>query len=95
MQHLAFLPRVSINLDYSEGEVFDFDVYAKAMAAPEIAAATFDSSASDTDVESGYASATSSTHEGFPDVYFTKQHLEFINKQLELLEPQGSCPPNH
>lgn len=39
--------------------------------------------------ESGYASATSSDDE-LPDIMFTKPHLQFLNRQLQFLEPQGS-----
>ncbi|KAI9893782.1 MAG: hypothetical protein M1814_005999 [Vezdaea aestivalis] len=39
------------------------------------------------DVESGYASASSSEN-SLPEVYFTKPHLKFINQQLAKLEPQ-------
>jgi phosphoadenosine phosphosulfate reductase len=41
------------------------------------------------DVESGYASA-SSTEDSLPEVLFTKPHLRYLNKQLQQLEPQGS-----
>ncbi|RMD39846.1 hypothetical protein DV735_g5280, partial [Chaetothyriales sp. CBS 134920] len=40
-----------------------------------------------TALDSGYASASNSDIE-MPDVYFSKRHLEFINAQLQLLEPQ-------
>jgi len=43
--------------------------------------------ASQDDVESGYASA-SSENGGLTDVYFTKPHLKFLNKQLNQLEPE-------
>ena len=36
--------------------------------------------------DSGYASATGSEI-GMPDLYFTKPHLQFINRQLQFLEP--------
>ncbi|KAF2460646.1 phosphoadenosine phosphosulfate reductase [Lineolata rhizophorae] len=39
------------------------------------------------DVESGYASASSSESD-LSDVYFTKQHLKHINQQLQELEPE-------
>lgn len=39
--------------------------------------------------ESGYASATSSDDE-LPDIMFTKPHLQFLNRQLQFMEPQGS-----
>ena len=42
----------------------------------------------DRDEESGYASASSSDS-SFPDVFFTKPHLTFLNRQLQNLEPQG------
>ena len=41
---------------------------------------------SDRDADSGYASGCSTT--SLPDVYFSKPHLKFINKQLSRLEPQ-------
>ncbi|KIW04083.1 phosphoadenosine phosphosulfate reductase [Verruconis gallopava] len=44
-------------------------------------------SASREDIESGYASA-SSENGGLTDVYFTKPHLKFLNKQLNQLEPE-------
>ncbi|KAK4555329.1 3'-phosphoadenylsulfate reductase [Recurvomyces mirabilis] len=44
------------------------------------------SSSSDRDVESGYASGSSVAD--LPDIYFTRPHLKFINKQLSQLEPQ-------
>ncbi|KAF1995793.1 phosphoadenosine phosphosulfate reductase [Amniculicola lignicola CBS 123094] len=37
--------------------------------------------------ESGYASGASS-QDSFPEVYFSKPHLKFINAQLQNLEPQ-------
>ena len=48
--------------------------------------------------ESGYASGSSS--EGLngnknsgPEIFFTKAHLNFLNRQLQTLEPQGTiCP---
>ena len=39
--------------------------------------------------ESGYASGTSSEAD-LPDIYFTKPHLAFLNRQLQNLEPQGT-----
>ncbi|KAF2674836.1 Phosphoadenosine phosphosulfate reductase thioredoxin [Microthyrium microscopicum] len=42
---------------------------------------------SDTDMESGYASACSS-EESLTEVYFTKPHLKYLNKQLQNLEPE-------
>ena len=42
----------------------------------------------DRDEESGYASASSSDS-SIPDVFFTKPHLTFLNRQLQNLEPQG------
>jgi len=42
----------------------------------------------DRDEESGYASASSSDS-SVPDVFFTKPHLTFLNRQLQHLEPQG------
>lgn len=43
----------------------------------------------DRDEESGYASA-SSGDSSVPDVFFTKPHLTFLNRQLQHLEPQGN-----
>ena len=40
------------------------------------------------DSESGYASGSSSDAET-PDIFFTKPHLTFLNRQLQGLEPQG------
>lgn len=37
--------------------------------------------------DSGYASASSSDAE-LPEVYFTRKHLQFLNRQLQFLEPQ-------
>lgn len=48
----------------------------------------YDDSMSTRDLESGYASASSS-QAGIPDVYFSKPHLKFINQQLQKLEPEG------
>ena len=42
----------------------------------------------DRDDESGYASGSSSDS-SIPDVFFTKPHLTFLNRQLQNLEPQG------
>jgi hypothetical protein len=50
----------------------------------------FKMSSSQDDLESGYASGSSETG-GFPDVYFTKPHLKFLNKQLSQMEPEGVC----
>lgn len=40
------------------------------------------------EVESGYVSGSSS-EASIPDIYFTKPHLAFLNRQLQGLEPQG------
>lgn len=40
------------------------------------------------DVESGYVSGSSSNAD-LPEIYFTKSHLAFLNRQLQNLEPQG------
>jgi len=40
------------------------------------------------DNESGYASASSS-EASLPEIVFTKPHLQFLNRQLQFLEPQG------
>ncbi len=43
------------------------------------------------EVESGYVSASaSSSEESLPDVYFTKPHLKYLNRQLQHLEPEGT-----
>lgn len=42
----------------------------------------------ETFTESGYVSGSSSD-DSLPEVYFTKPHLQFINRQLQFLEPQG------
>jgi phosphoadenosine phosphosulfate reductase len=39
------------------------------------------------EIDSGYASGTAS-EVGLPEVYFTKPHLQFLNRQLQFLEPQ-------
>ena len=39
--------------------------------------------------DSGYSSGCSS-EASLPDVYFTKPHLVFLNRQLQNLEPQGT-----
>lgn len=44
------------------------------------------------DLESGYASASSS-EASIPEVVFTKPHLQFLNRQLQNLEPQGASWP--
>ena len=41
------------------------------------------------DYESGYASGSSSNAE-LPEIYFTKPHLAFLNRQFQNLEPQGT-----
>ncbi len=41
------------------------------------------------DVESGYVSGSSSNAD-LPEIYFTKPHLAFLNRQLQNLEPQGN-----
>lgn len=40
------------------------------------------------ETESGYVSGSSSDSTS-PEVYFTKPHLAFLNRQLQFLEPQG------
>ena len=39
--------------------------------------------------ESGYVSGSSSQAD-VPEIYFTKPHLAFLNRQLQHLEPQGT-----
>lgn len=51
----------------------------------------YDDALSHVDEESGYASGSGS-EESFPDVYFTKPHLKFINQQLAHMEPEGKLP---
>lgn len=46
------------------------------------------------DVESGYVSGSSSEAD-LPEVYFTKPHLAFLNRQLQHLEPQGMRYTTH
>ena len=43
----------------------------------------------DADPESGYASASSAEVVTSRDGLFSKQYLRFINRQLQLWEPQG------
>lgn len=38
--------------------------------------------------ESGYVS-DSGSEASLPELYFTKSHLHFLNRQLQNLEPQG------
>ncbi|KAJ5119125.1 hypothetical protein N7526_010762 [Penicillium atrosanguineum] len=38
--------------------------------------------------ESGYVSGGSSSEEYIPEIVFTKPHLQFLNRQLQFLEPQ-------
>ena len=45
-------------------------------------------SVSGQDIESGYDSGSGS-EASIPEVYFTKPHLRFLNRQLQNLEPQG------
>ena len=45
-------------------------------------------SVSGQDVESGYVSGSGSEASP-PELYFTKSHLHFLNRQLQNLEPQG------
>ena len=40
------------------------------------------------DVESGYVSGSGS-ESSVPELYFTKYHLHFLNRQLQNLKPQG------
>lgn len=42
----------------------------------------------DNSTESGYVSGGSS-EEYIPEIVFTKPHLQFLNRQLQFLEPQG------
>lgn len=46
--------------------------------------------ARDTNTESGYVSGSSS-EDYLPEIVFTKPHLQFLNRQLQFLEPQGLC----
>ena len=47
--------------------------------------------ARDTNTESGYASGGSgaASEDYIPEIVFTKPHLQFLNRQLQFLEPQG------
>lgn len=47
--------------------------------------------AKDTTTESGYVSGSSS-EDYLPEIVFTKPHLQFLNRQLQFLEPQGPSP---
>lgn len=42
----------------------------------------------DSHTESGYVSGGSSD-DYMPEIVFTKPHLQFLNRQLQFLEPQG------
>ena len=42
----------------------------------------------DPEYESGYASGASS-EASIPEIYFTKPHIAFLNRQLQNLGPQG------
>jgi len=44
------------------------------------------------DLESGYVSGSGS-EASIPEVYFSKPHLHFLNRQLQNLEPQGQLLP--
>jgi phosphoadenosine phosphosulfate reductase len=44
--------------------------------------------------ESGYVSGGSSSEEYIPEIVFTKPHLQFLNRQLQFLEPQGKLSGN-
>lgn len=44
--------------------------------------------------ESGYVSGGSSSEEYIPEIVFTKPHLQFLNRQLQFLEPQGMLSGN-
>lgn len=43
----------------------------------------------DHETESGYVSGSGSDS-SLPEIYFTKPHLAFLNRQLQFLEPQGT-----
>lgn len=45
----------------------------------------------DSRTESGYVSGSSSD-DYTPEIVFTKPHLQFLNRQLQFLEPQGQLP---
>ncbi|KAL9111896.1 MAG: hypothetical protein Q9227_003746 [Pyrenula ochraceoflavens] len=40
------------------------------------------------ETDSGYSSGASTDDNGTPEIFFTKAHLQFLNRQLQLLEPQ-------
>ena len=42
----------------------------------------------DNATDSGYVSGSSSD-DYLPEIVFTKPHLQFLNRQLQFLEPQG------
>lgn len=46
----------------------------------------------DNSTESGYVSGGSSDDYS-PEIVFTKPHLQFLNRQLQFLEPQGMSLP--
>ena len=48
-------------------------------------------SVSGQDIESGYVSGSGSEAD-IPEVYFSKPHLHFLNRQLQNAEPQGKPP---
>ena len=50
-------------------------------------------SLSNQDVESGYVSGSGSELGTTPNVLFTKKHLNFLNRQLQNLDPQGRKAP--
>ena len=52
----------------------------------------YDSDADFPATESGYVSGEGS-EASLPEIYFTKSHLTFLNRQLQLLEPQGASVP--
>jgi hypothetical protein len=43
----------------------------------------------DTMAESGYASGSSS-ESSISKIFFSKPHLEFLNRQLQFLKPEGT-----
>ena len=60
-----------------------FDLHTSTMRKP-----SSPSSEGDRDSESGYVSGVSS-EASIPDIYLTKPHIAFLNRQLQNLEPQG------
>lgn len=46
------------------------------------------------ETDSGYTSEASNFGGPMPEVFFSKQHLKFLNSQLSRLSPQGKQTPH-